>query len=82
MTDREAEARQNGGCQCPKCRTWNLQHRKVCVRCGKRLKPSATMIRQEAERFANAPADARSIGKTVEIGGRKFVMTKGKKQNG
>lgn len=77
MTDRSAEARQNGGCMCPKCQTWNLKHRRVCVRCGKRLKPSATMIKQEAERIANAAPDSRSTGKAVDVDGRKFVLTKG-----
>lgn len=78
-SDREAEARQNGGTMCPKCKTWNLKHRKKCVRCDKRLKPSATMIKQETERVANAPPDPRAIGKVVEVEGRKLVMTKGKK---
>lgn len=76
----EAEARQNGGTMCPKCRTWNLKHRKKCARCDKRLKPSATMIKQEAERLANAAPDPRSVGKVVEVAGRKLVMTKGRER--
>ena len=32
------EARDTGH-QCPKCKVMNLKHRKVCFRCGKRIKP-------------------------------------------
>jgi hypothetical protein len=39
------EAMQTGR-QCPRCRYWNLQHRKMCKRCGKRIRPSATQLRQ------------------------------------
>ena len=41
----EAEARQEGR-QC-KCGYWNMAHRKMCKRCGKRVAPSATMIREQ-----------------------------------
>jgi hypothetical protein len=74
----QAEARQDGGTQCPKCKTWNLKHRRMCAKCGKRVKPSASMIKQEAERIASAAPDARSVGRAVEVDGRKFVITKGK----
>lgn len=75
----EVEARANGGCMCPKCKTWNLKHRRKCVRCDKRLKPSPTMLKQEAARIASAAPDARSVGKAIEVNGRQLVMTKGTK---
>jgi hypothetical protein len=37
------------------------------------------MLKQEAERIANAAPDPRSAGKVVEVDGRKLVITKGKK---
>jgi uncharacterized OB-fold protein len=35
----ENEAERMGN-QCPRCRYWNLPRRKICRRCGKRVRPT------------------------------------------
>jgi hypothetical protein len=56
---REAEARANGGWQCRRggCGAWNRRHLKMCKACGKRGRPSTTMVKQ-----ALAEATARLEG--------------------
>jgi uncharacterized Zn finger protein (UPF0148 family) len=44
------EARDTGN-QCPRCGYWNLRHRHMCRRCGKRVRQSK---REEASRAAQA----------------------------
>jgi hypothetical protein len=47
----QAEATSN---QCRKCGYWNPRRRRMCKRCGKRVRPSARQERMKAERAAEA----------------------------
>jgi hypothetical protein len=52
-SDEQLQAEATGN-QCRKCGYWNLRHRRMCKRCGKRVRPSARQGRMKAERAAEA----------------------------
>lgn len=67
-TKREGDARLERaaramGSECRRCGYWNLRYRRMCKRCGKRVRPSA---RQERAQVLLMPAPGSSVMLAVE----------------